>query len=88
MATSEQGKEELMNRLGDLTTLRDRIRVDLHLAGMDLRDEWKKLERQLPAVDQALEPLETATREALERLIEDLRRFGERLRDGAKHSLR
>jgi hypothetical protein len=88
MTTIEQRKEEVMNRLGDLTTLRDRIRVDLHLAGMDLRDEWKKLERKLPAVDQALKPLESATREALDSLLEELRRFGERLRDGAKHSLR
>jgi hypothetical protein len=88
MATIEQGKQELLNRLGDLTTLRDSIRVDLHLAGMDLRDQWTNLERTLLSVDQPLNPLESATREALEALIEELRRFGERLREGAKPSLR
>jgi len=81
MATTEQSKEELIKRMNDVATLRDQIRVDLHLASMDLRDEWARLEKTLPELGLALKPLEDATRDALDILIDDLRRFGERLRD-------
>jgi len=87
MARTEQSKEDVIKRMGDIRTLRDQIRVDLHLAGMDLRDEWNKLEKKLPDIDQALEPLKSATRDALDALINDLRRFSERLRDGAQHTV-
>ena len=81
MAKTEQSKEELIKRMNDVEALRDQIRVDLHLASMDLRDEWARLEKNLPDLGQALQPLEDATRDALDILIDDLRRFGERLRD-------
>ncbi|MFZ5442914.1 MAG: hypothetical protein ACOZQL_23110 [Myxococcota bacterium] len=31
----------------DVRSLRDEVKLKLHLAGMDLKDEWKKLEPQL-----------------------------------------
>ena len=81
MAKSEQSKQDLIKRMNAVATLRDQIRVDLHLASMDLRDEWARLEKNLPDLGVALKPLEEATRDALDTLIDDLRRFGERLHD-------
>jgi len=86
MTTNEPSKEDLNKQVSDLARLRDQIRVDLHLAGMDLRDEWNKLEKKLPDLDQALRPLETAARDGLDTLVTELRRFGERLREGTKPS--
>ncbi len=40
-------KKELEKGLSRLQTLRDEVRVRLHLAGMDLKDQWNKLEPHL-----------------------------------------
>jgi len=84
MARTEQTKEEFMKQVNDVETLRDQIRVDLHLASMDVREEWNRLEKKLPDLGLALKPLESATRDALATLINELRGFGARLRDGAR----
>jgi hypothetical protein len=44
------GHDKLQTRLDELKTLRDEIRVKIHLAGMDVRDAFRKIE---PAVDKA-----------------------------------
>lgn len=78
----EQVKEQLQGTLGELRTLRDEIRLDLHLGGMDLRDEWAKLEKRLPD-EGAIDRVKDATREALDALAKELRAFKERLRSRA-----
>ena len=40
-------KKELEKNLNLLHTLRDEVRVRLHLAGMDLKEQWNKLEPHL-----------------------------------------
>jgi hypothetical protein len=44
---TDELKKDLRRMLDDLATVRDEIRVDLHLAGMDLKDRWNKLEAEL-----------------------------------------
>lgn len=46
MNTTEQIREELASLLNQLHQQRDEIRVKIHLAGMEVRDEWEELERQ------------------------------------------
>jgi chromosome segregation ATPase len=75
----EQVKERLHGTLDELRTLRDEIRLDLHLGGMDLRDEWEKLEKRLPD-ERSVDKVKAATREALDALVNELRAFKERLR--------
>jgi CBS domain-containing protein len=72
-------KERMQDALAELRTLRDEIRVDLHLAGMDLRDEWSVLEKRLPD-GAAAARLREATREAVDGLTQELRAFKQRLR--------
>src|SRR3954447_18988778 len=86
---SEQN-DQMKKRLAELRTIRDQIRVDLHLAGMDLKDEWKLLERKLPDPEAAFDQLKEATAEAIEALTADLRRFRDRLqrKPGCSRSLR
>jgi uncharacterized protein YPO0396 len=73
-------EEQLAKRVAELKTLRDEIRVDLHLASMDLKDEWQKIERKLPDPETAVDRLKEATGEALDVLTAELRKFRERLR--------
>ncbi|MEZ4381160.1 MAG: hypothetical protein R3A79_07415 [Nannocystaceae bacterium] len=62
--------------LADLRTMRDELKVKLHLAGMDAKEAWKELEPRLEAVEkQASEITEAtanATVEAAQKMISDL----------------
>lgn len=48
-------------RVAQLAALRDELRVKIHLAGMDAKDEWRKLE---PAVEDAVKALDDAAHDA------------------------
>jgi hypothetical protein len=79
----EQMKERLQGTLDELRTLRDEIRLDLHLGGMDLRDEWEKLEKRLPD-ERSVDKAKDATKELVESMAKELRAFKERLRSRAQ----
>jgi hypothetical protein len=72
-------RQQKRNRLDELRAIRDDIRLDLHLATKDLTDEWRDIERKLPAAGEARDQLEGAATEALDRLAVELRRFRDRL---------
>lgn len=87
MTQKQDSKRLIASQLEELKTLRDEIRLDLHLAGMDLRDEWRKIERELPDRSRAAEQLREAASEGLERVVAELRGFQARLREKAgQHS--
>jgi CBS domain-containing protein len=75
-------RENLRGRIDELKTLRDEIRVELNLAGMSLRDEWKELEKRLPDPGHLARDLKAASSETLEEILEEARKF--RLRLGAR----
>ena len=75
----EQVKAQVQDTLAEIRTLRDEIRLDLHLAGMDLRDEWKKLEHRLPD-GQSVDKLKEVTKDVIAELTQELRVFRQRLR--------
>ncbi|HKO90883.1 MAG TPA: hypothetical protein VJU61_07020 [Polyangiaceae bacterium] len=66
-------KEETKKVVSDLQTLRDEIRLKLHLAGAEGRDAWNKLEPQLEQFEQKVE----ATTEAA---VGELRSAGTELK--------
>jgi CBS-domain-containing membrane protein len=76
-------KDKVQDRLAELKTLRDEIGLDLQLASMELRDEWKDMERKLPDPAVAAEHLKDFTTDAIERLSTQLRTFRARLRQKA-----
>jgi hypothetical protein len=65
-------KKELEKGVTRLQALRDEVRVRLHLAGMDLKDQWKKLEPHLDEVEkkasEASDDARTMLSEAMKRL--------------------
>jgi len=60
-----------------LQTLRDEVRVKLHLAGMDARDEFDKIEAQLPTLQR---DMQTSMSAQLQTTIDDVIRQLEKLR--------
>jgi hypothetical protein len=72
-------KAEIEKGLAQMQTLRDEIRVRLHLAGMDAKDEWNKLEPQLVEVERAAEALTDATERAISDAVKRLSRLREKL---------
>jgi len=75
MTDQEPVKQQIRKSLESLSTLRDEIRVQLHLASMDAKDGWAKLE---PEVEQANKMAEDATaisHKAIEDIIQKFRTF-------------
>jgi hypothetical protein len=63
-----------------LRGLRDEIRVQLHLAGMDLKKEWQKLEPRLEEAEKMVDAVQAASVAA----AHDVERRARKLRDDLK----
>jgi hypothetical protein len=68
-------KTEIEKGLSQLQTLRDEIRVKLHLGGMDVKDEWNKLEPYVLDVEKKASDITEATREALDEALGKLKKL-------------
>jgi len=84
MSRPQEAKHVIASQVEELKTLRDEIRLELHLASMELKDEWQKIERELPDRSRAAEQLRDAASEGLNLLVGQLRRFQAKLREGAR----
>lgn len=74
-------KAELENSVKLLQTLRDEVKVQLHLGGMELKEEWNRLEPKLEdALQRARSDASDATRSALEEVTKSARRVRDALR--------
>jgi hypothetical protein len=73
-------KSELERGAAALRTLRDEIRVQLHLGKLDARGEWERLAPRLEAtLERAKSDLSDATRKAVADVTEAARRFRRRV---------
>jgi hypothetical protein len=70
--TTTELKAEIRKSLDLMRTLRDEVRVKLHLASLDAKDEWNKLEPQLTRIEQTAAELTEATQKALGDAVERL----------------
>ena len=59
-------KLDLQKGLDHVRALRDEVRVKIHLAGMDARDEWHKLEPHLLEVERSAEHRTESARTAVQ----------------------
>jgi hypothetical protein len=80
MANQLDMKQELAKGVEVLKTLRDEIKVKLHLAGMDAKDQWAKLEPELFKVERAAENATDASKKLLDEALTRLKT----LRDSLK----
>jgi len=75
-----QSKQDLDKALEQLRRMRDEIKVHLHLASMEAKDAWNKLEPGLAELEQKMGQVTDASRAKAQEL---LKRFSE-LRDRMK----
>jgi len=73
-------KQDVEKAMAQLRTLRDEIRLQLHLAGKDAQEAFKKLEPSLGELEQKMGQVSDATKAKAQEL---LKRFGE-MRDRMK----
>lgn len=79
---ADQIKDELQKTLADLRTLRDEIKVKIHLAGMDVKDTWsKKLEPRVRELEQRANSAADKTVAELKDTAQDLKARLKKLRD-------
>ncbi len=73
-------KSELERSTEALRTLRDQIRVQLHLGRLDARGEWERLAPRLEqTLERAKSDLSEATRQAVAEVTEAAKRFSQRV---------
>jgi hypothetical protein len=70
-----QLKGDIKKSLDALRTLRDEVRVQVHLAGMEAKERWGKLEPSLEAVERAAQEATESSREAVNETVKLLREF-------------
>ncbi|WP_437924938.1 hypothetical protein WMF37_38825 [Sorangium sp. So ce291] len=68
-------KSDLTKSLESLQTLRDEIRVRLHLAGMEAKDAWNKLEPTLLDAEKLAGDVSETSRSALHDILEKVKAF-------------
>jgi hypothetical protein len=77
--TTTDLKDELKKGLDHLQTLRDEVRVRLHLAGLEVKDEWNKLEPHLFEVEQAAKEVSESSHRAVSEAVARLKKLRESL---------
>ena len=75
MADTNDLKNELKKSLTTLQTLRDEVRVKLHLANMDLKDQWNKLDPYIADVERKAGEATEASRTLLHEAVKKLEQF-------------
>ena len=69
----EEMKEALRDNLVTLRQLRDEIRLHLHLANMEARDTWIKLEPRFYEAQKLAEKRTEKSRKAIEEIVQSFR---------------
>jgi hypothetical protein len=73
--TTNDLKNEVKKNLAQLQTLRDEVRVRLHLANMELKDQWNKLEPHLLDVEKKAIDATEASRTMISDAVKKLEKF-------------
>ncbi len=80
MANELDLKSELKKGVDLLKTLRDEVKVKLHLAGMEAKDQWAKLEPELSKVERAADQATESSKKLLDETLKRLKAIRDSLR--------
>jgi hypothetical protein len=72
-------KSELRRSLEQLTRLRDEARLHLHLASLDAKQEWEKLDPKILALQSAALELGESSKDVVVDLVKSVEDFVDRL---------
>jgi hypothetical protein len=70
--TSEALKKGIEEKLNNMRAMRDELRVQVHLGGLDAKAQWNKLEPQLAALDHIADEVSDATDAAVTKVLKSL----------------
>ena len=74
MATKDI-RSEMKETITQLQLLRDEAKVKIHLAGMDAKDAWDRLQPKLQEAERSAEHATTAALETVQQTAKKLREF-------------
>ena len=80
MANELDLKQELKKGTDLLRTLRDEIKLKVHLGGMDAKDQWAKLEPELSKVERAAEQATESSKKLMDDALKRLKSLRDSLR--------
>lgn len=75
MTDQEPVKQQIKKSLESLSTLRDEIRLQLHLASMDAKSAWEKLEPEIEQANKMAEDATAISQKAIEEIAGKFRKF-------------
>ena len=73
--TENEIRTQVTEGIAALKQLRDEIQLELHLAGMEAKDVWKKLEPRIAGVEKAAHGASHATRDLVNDLLHQAKAF-------------
>jgi hypothetical protein len=73
--TTDTLKKQIQDRFDSMRTLRDEIKVRLHLASMDAKKDWQKIEPQLFEIEKTADDFTQATCDAVDDAVKRLSRI-------------
>lgn len=80
MTQTEEVRQQIRNAIERARTLRDEIRVDVHLAGLDARTKWQALEPKLADAERLAREVSETSRHAVEEIAKSFADFRASLR--------
>jgi transposase len=78
--SKEKMKKQIEEALKTARTMRDEIRLELHLGQMDARDKWQELEPRLADAERFSQEVSDAARTAAASVAKSFREFRDSLR--------
>lgn len=78
--TTNDLKMEMQKSIDLMKTLRDEVRVSLHLAGMEAKTRWSRLESNLVEVERAAHDATDASRRAVAEAVAAVQTFRDSIR--------
>lgn len=74
-------QQDLKDAREDLRGMRDEIRVQLHLASMDMKAEWERLQPKIQEAERVWDVVSDATLETVHDLQKNLKAFRGQLKE-------
>jgi len=78
-------RERIEEEMKGLQTIRDDLRVRLHLGQAEVRDQWEKLERAWQHVEAKAKVLRDESKESMEDVEEAARLLVDEIREGYRN---
>lgn len=77
-------KKRIDDIVNDIKRERDELKVKLHLAKLEVGDEWEKIEEKLERLETKAREVRGATADSLQNIGAAAKLLGEEIRDGFK----